>query len=69
MNVPKSVYDRIKKYSEKLASRPDILKLYQNCYPNTLETTVEKLHDGSVFVLTGDIPAMWLRDSTAQVSH
>ncbi len=69
MQVPKSVYDRIEKYSEKLASRPDIAMLYKNCYPNTLETTVELMEDGSVFVLTGDIPAMWLRDSTAQVSH
>lgn len=53
----------IEKYSSKLA------KLYKNCYPNTLETATEFTDDGSVFVLTGDIPAMWLRDSTAEVSH
>jgi len=53
----------IEKYSSKLA------KLYRNCYPNTLETATEIMDDGSVFVLTGDIPAMWLRDSTAEVSH
>ncbi len=53
----------IEKYSPKLA------KLYRNCYPNTLETATEFMPDGSVFVLTGDIPAMWLRDSTAEVSH
>ncbi len=69
MKVPQSVYDRIEKYSNKFKNRPDIVKLYRNCYPNTLETTVELMDDDSVFVLTGDIPAMWLRDSTAQVSH
>ncbi len=69
MKAPKSVYDRIEKYCAKLSHRPDIAKLYRNCYPNTLETTVETAEDGSIFVLTGDIPAMWLRDSTAQVSH
>lgn len=53
----------IEKYSPKLA------ELYRNCYPNTLETATEFTDDGSVFVLTGDIPAMWLRDSTAEVSH
>ncbi|MBQ2847381.1 MAG: glycoside hydrolase family 125 protein [Clostridia bacterium] len=53
----------IEKHSKKLAD------LYRNCYPNTLETATEITDDGSVFVLTGDIPAMWLRDSTAEVSH
>ncbi len=48
---------------------PEISALYRNCYPNTLETTMKQIDDGSYFVLTGDIPAMWLRDSTAQVSH
>lgn len=36
-------------------------------FANTLLTTVKRHEDGTTFLLTGDIPAMWLRDSTAQV--
>lgn len=41
--------------------------LARQCFLNTIETTVKELSDGSYFVITGDIPAMWLRDSAAQV--
>ena len=44
--------------------------LFENCYPNTLDTTVEfELAGGKpdTYVITGDIDAMWLRDSSAQV--
>ena len=34
---------------------------------NTAETTVSVEEDGTTFVITGDIPAMWLRDSAAQL--
>ena len=49
---------------------PELAWLFENCFPNTLDTTVDH---GSVdgkpdtFVITGDIEAMWLRDSSAQV--
>lgn len=39
----------------------------RQCFLNTIETTVKQLEDGSYFVITGDIPAMWLRDSASQV--
>ncbi|MBZ5855992.1 glycoside hydrolase family 125 protein [Flavihumibacter profundi] len=44
--------------------------LFENCFPNTLDTTVEfTMTDGKpdTYVITGDIDAMWLRDSSAQV--
>ena len=34
---------------------------------NTIQTTVQPQKDGTTFVITGDIPAMWLRDSSAQL--
>lgn len=40
---------------------------FNACFANTLQTTVKILEDKTTFLLTGDIPAMWLRDSTAQV--
>lgn len=43
--------------------------MFANCFPNTLDTTVfyESEPEDDTFVVTGDIPAMWLRDSSAQV--
>jgi len=49
---------------------PELAWLFQNCYPNTLDTTIEfGAFEGKpdTAVITGDIPAMWLRDSSAQV--
>lgn len=49
---------------------PDILQMFYHCFPNTLDTTTHHTDDNGqpdTFVVTGDIPAMWLRDSTNQM--
>jgi len=49
---------------------PEVAWLFENCYPNTLDTTTDfEVLDGKpdTFIITGDIDAMWLRDSTCQV--
>ncbi len=45
---------------------PKLWQMFQNSFPNTLDTTVFPNGDRT-FVITGDIDAMWLRDSGAQV--
>ena len=48
-------------------SLPGAATLFPAALRCTLETTVRPQDDGTVHVITGDIPAMWLRDSSAQV--
>ncbi len=69
MRAPKALKERIERYAARLEKYPKLSSLYRNCCPNTVETALERCDDGTYFVLTGDIPAMWLRDSTAQVTH
>ncbi len=63
--------EAVLKKTTKALKDPELARLFANCYPNTLDTTVET---GTVnglpdtFVITGDIKALWLRDSSAQVS-
>lgn len=51
----------------RMKERPKIVEMFENCYRDTLERTIKYQEDGQVFMLTGDIPAMWLRDSTNQL--
>ena len=49
---------------------PELGWLFGNCFPNTLDTTVTpgtRAGRPDTYVITGDIDAMWLRDSSAQV--
>lgn len=46
---------------------PALAPLAKQCYLNTIETTVKRCENGDYFVITGDIPALWLRDSAAQL--
>lgn len=68
---------------------PDLAKIFENAFPNTLDTTIRWHVDGvktkapqspllrdrdrwqgaQSFVVTGDIDAEWLRDSTNQLSQ
>ena len=53
-----------------LLKNPYLAWMFENCFPNTLDTTVhfrELNGKPDTFVYTGDIHAMWLRDSGAQV--
>ncbi|CAG8478960.1 3108_t:CDS:2 [Ambispora leptoticha] len=49
----------------------DLARIFENCFPNTLDTTIGWMDHSEkrprTFIVTGDIPAMWLRDSTNQV--
>src|SRR5581483_3600681 len=59
----------IAKISVEIADE-DIRRMFTQCFPNTLDTTVyhsEQEGHPDTFVVTGDIPAMWLRDSVNQV--
>jgi len=63
-----SVEATIARLTRKIAD-PELAWLFANCFPNTLDTTVRhRTIDGKpdTFVVTGDIDAMWLRDSAAQ---
>lgn len=65
----KAVEDTIRNFKSTIKD-PELAWLFENCYPNTLDTTVKyQENDGKpdTFVITGDINAMWLRDSSAQV--
>jgi meiotically up-regulated gene 157 (Mug157) protein len=62
---------KIAEVKKLLARNPYLAWMFENCYPNTLDTTVHYGKDANgnddTFVYTGDIHAMWLRDSGAQV--
>jgi meiotically up-regulated gene 157 (Mug157) protein len=64
-----AVETAIQQVKKQIPDKP-LATIFENCFPNTLDTTVfPGTHDGKpdTYVVTGDIDAMWLRDSSAQV--
>ncbi|MBQ9185764.1 MAG: glycoside hydrolase family 125 protein [Bacteroidales bacterium] len=65
-----AVEQEIARIADQLTN-PKLKWMFINCFPNTLDTTVHYREDEdgtpATFVYTGDIHAMWLRDSGAQV--
>ncbi len=67
--ISSAVEDTIEKVKTVIQDE-ELAWMFENCFPNTLDTTIDfDIIDGKpdTFVITGDIDAMWLRDSTAQV--
>src|SRR5690606_19456805 len=67
--VSDAVENVIKEFQSKVKNK-ELAWLFSNCFPNTLDTTVDyQVLNGrpDTYVITGDIDAMWLRDSSAQV--
>jgi hypothetical protein len=65
----KVIEEAIKEFQKKVKDK-ELGWLFNNCFPNTLDTTVtysETNGKPDTYVITGDIDAMWLRDSSAQV--
>ncbi len=67
-----SVPDAVLRFAEALEQKtkrtfPALAPAAKQCYLNTIETTVKRCDNGDYFVITGDIPALWLRDSAAQL--
>ena len=66
-----AVEKKIREIKKRIKDNAYLAWMFENCFPNTLDTTVHftDAADGNedTFVYTGDIHAMWLRDSGAQV--
>lgn len=58
---------QVKKFAESIPDKR-LSEMFVRCFYSTLDTTTERMEDGSTYVFTGDIPAMWLRDSSVQVT-
>lgn len=65
--LPQSMQRVVAQVADKFPQYPRLPRMFTDTFSNTYATTLQKQADGSVFVITGDIPAMWLRDSAAQV--
>lgn len=67
------VEDTLKRM-ESVIKDPDLYRLFLNSYPNTLDTAIkwkgyaaDNAQEELTFIITGDINAMWLRDSSNQM--
>ncbi|MCP3740018.1 glycoside hydrolase family 125 protein [Rossellomorea sp. BNER] len=66
-NIPASLTSLIDRVKDTFPNDEKLQNMFEQCFLNTYETTLKPQEDGTTFVITGDIPAMWLRDSAAQV--
>jgi meiotically up-regulated gene 157 (Mug157) protein len=63
LEVDKYIENLEPKFNDKI-----LYKIFSNCYPNTLDKTISyNPEKEETFIITGDINAMWLRDSSLQI--
>ncbi|EAC7425600.1 glycoside hydrolase family 125 protein [Listeria monocytogenes] len=65
--VPASFNKWIEKVKTTFPENEKLHRMFEKCFTNTYTTTLQETEEGLPFVITGDIPAMWLRDSTSQI--
>jgi meiotically up-regulated gene 157 (Mug157) protein len=69
MNLTSETIASVTRIADKFSVNEKQKKIFINCFLSTLNTTTKIIDDSTTFIFTGDIPAMWLRDSSAQVRH
>lgn len=67
ININREFVDSARKIILEKINDEKVADIFQNCINNTLDTTIKMTADNRTFIITGDIPAMWLRDSVCQI--
>ena len=62
------MFEKLKEKTSSLFLNKELNDIFNHCFVNTIDTTLS-IDKTGYFVITGDIPAMWLRDSCMQVLH
>jgi meiotically up-regulated gene 157 (Mug157) protein len=65
--IEKSLLDEVTEAAATAIGDQRIAEMFRTVMAENLPTVAELAPDGTTYLLTGDIPAMWLRDSAAQV--
>ena len=69
MKVAQVIKKHLQGIEAQLQAYSGLSEMFEQCFLNTAQTTVTFEAEDKTFVITGDIPAMWLRDSSEQVFH
>lgn len=69
MSLATRIEERLHPVMKILEPIQGLSDMFARCFLSTLESTARQSESGGTYVITGDIEAMWLRDSTEQVLH